>query len=160
MPSELNLPTAKRLPEFTDGALKATRERLLNPAPVRLDLEEARLAAGLQEALDLLGAEHPAVKALLVGRTPQAAAHAALAGTRMADPAARAQYLAEPGAMEKDSLVAFARILDPFSRAAQQRLQEEVQSVLDEHAGRIANARFKAYGTSLYPDATFTLRLT
>jgi len=163
MPAEAALPTDKRLPEYTDGALKATRDKLLNPAPVRLDLEQVRVAAGLREALLQLGEGHPAVKALLAGRTPEAAAQAALAGTALADPAAR-KALLEGGAPAlaacKDPLIAFARVLDPIVRAAQARQQEEVQSVLDEHSGRIALARFKVYGKAIYPDATFTLRLT
>jgi hypothetical protein len=163
LPAETALPSDKRLPEFTEGSLKATREKLLNAAPAHLDLEKVRLTAGLQEAVELLGADHEAVKALLAGRTPEAAAAAALEGTRLGDVAARKALLEggkEALAACKDPLVAFARVLDPISRAAQQRQQEEVQSVLDEYSGRIATARFKAYGKAIYPDATFTLRLT
>jgi hypothetical protein len=163
LPAETALPSDKRLPEFTEGSIKATREKLLNAAPAHLDLEKVRLETGLKEALELLGADHPAVKALLAGRTPEAAAAAALEGTRLGEVATRKALLEggrEALAPCKDPLVAFARILDPLSRAAQQRQQEEVQSVLDEHSGRIATARFKAYGKAIYPDATFTLRLT
>jgi len=39
-------------------------------------------------------------------------------------------------------------------------MEEQVTSVLTEHGGRIARARFQAYGKSIYPDATLSLRLT
>ncbi|HLO65835.1 MAG TPA: S46 family peptidase [Holophaga sp.] len=158
--SEGRLPSEKRLPEYTDGAIKATRDRYMNPAPVQLGLEEANLAAGLKEAVELLGAGHPAVKALLAGRTPEAAAHAALQGTGMADPVKRANYLAAVPEMATDPLVAFARLYEPFAREAQVRYQEQVQGPLEEHGGRIAQARFRVLGTSAYPDGTGTLRLT
>jgi hypothetical protein len=162
-PGELALPSDKRLPEFTEGSLKATTDRILNPAPVHLDLERVRLTAGLEEALDLLGSGHPDVKALLQGRTPAEAARRALEGTTLGDMAAR-KALLEGGqaalARSKDPLLALARTLDPIARAAQKRQQEEVQGVLDEHSGRIAQARFRIYGKALYPDATFTLRLS
>ncbi|BDU76644.1 dipeptidyl-peptidase [Mesoterricola sediminis] len=158
--TETRLPSEKRLPEYTEGALKATRDRYGNSAPVHLDLEQAQLAAGLREAQELLGAGHPAVQALLAGRTPEAAAQAAFQATGMADPVKRASYLAGGPALDQDSLVAFARVFEPLARAAQLRYQEQVQNVLDEHGGRIAEARFRLLGTSVYPDGTGTLRLT
>jgi hypothetical protein len=38
--------------------------------------------------------------------------------------------------------------------------EERVTGPTDRAAERVAQARFKAYGSSLYPDATFTLRLS
>ncbi len=55
--------------------------------------------------------------------------------------------------------VVLARKLDPFNRAVRKQVEDEVTSVLSEHGGRIAEARFKTFGKTLYPDATFTLRL-
>ena len=40
------------------------------------------------------------------------------------------------------------------------RYEERVDGPTDRAAERIAKARFAAYGTSVYPDATFSLRLT
>ena len=155
-------PTDQRLTEFSDGNLKATKARLLLPRPVQKPVEETLLAAGLTEAHRELGAEHPYVKAMLGGKMPQAVAQAALAGTRLDDPAVRKQ-LAEGGkaalAASTDPLLALARALDPFNRGIRKRMEDEVTSVFTEHGGRIAEARFKVFGKALYPDATFTLRL-
>nr|WP_320131886.1 S46 family peptidase [uncultured Holophaga sp.] len=161
--AEEALPSPERLPAYADGSLKATRERLLNPRPLSPGLDEARLGWMLAEARDLLGPEHPFVKAALAGRPPAVAARAAFAGTRLQDPAYRRQLLVGGAAAVQtsgDSLLALARILDPFQREVQKRWEAEVQGVLAEHGGRIARARFALQGHARYPDATFTLRLS
>ena len=120
-------PTDQRLTEFSDGNLKATKARLLLPRPVQKPVEETLLAAGLTEAHRELGAEHPYVKAMLGGKMPQAVAQAALAGTRLDDPAVRKQ-LAEGGkaalAASTDPLLALARALDPFNRGIRKRMED------------------------------------
>jgi hypothetical protein len=155
-------PSAGRLSEFSEGNLKATRAQLLSPRPVRKPIDVTLLAAGLQEAQDELGAEHPFVKALLGGQSPEAVAKAAVAGTKLDDPAIRKQ-LAEAGkaAIEAstDPMILLAKKIDPFGRAVHKRLEAEVTGVFNEQGGRIAEARFKAFGRAVYPDATFTLRL-
>ncbi len=160
---ELAKPSAQRLSEYSDGSLKATKDKLFSPRPVQLGLDEARLAWALREAQEQLGADHAYVKAALAGRAPEAVAKATYAGTKLGDPAFRKQ-LAEGGrealTASTDPLLALARALDPFQRALQKQWDEQVQGVFAEHGGRIAEARFKALGKSQYPDATFTLRLS
>jgi hypothetical protein len=156
-------PSAQRLPEFSDGSLNATRDRLLSPRPVQLGLDQARLAWALREALEQLGPEHPCVQAILGGRTPEAVAGAAFAGTRLQDPAFRKQLLEggrEALASHPDPMLALARKMEPFQRSLHLQWEEQVQSVFAEHGGRIARARFRIHGKSQYPDATFTLRLS
>jgi len=163
LPQETAKPADQRLPEFAEGSLKATRARLTNPRPIEKPLDQARLAAGLQEALEELGAQHPFVKALLGGRAPEAVAREAVEGTRLHDLEAR-KALLEGGAAAlaacKDPMIALARALEPFNRRVRQQVEREVASVFSEHGGRLAEARFKALGKTQYPDATFTLRLS
>lgn len=162
LPEEGAKPSEQRLPEFSDGNLKATRTRLASPRPIEKPVEAARLAAGLREALEELGNDHPFVKAMLAGQSPEAIAKAAVEGTKLNDPAVRKQ-LAEGGkpAIEAstDPMILLARKLDPLNRAVRKQWEDEVTSVFSEHGARIAEARFKAFGKTLYPDATFTLRL-
>jgi hypothetical protein len=156
-------PSAQRLPEFSDGSLNATRERLLSPRPVQLGLDETRLVWVLREALEQLGAEHPYVKAILGGRSPEVVAREAYAGTKLQDPAYRKQLVEgsrEALASCPDSMLALARKLEPFQRSLHLRWEEQVQGVVAEHGGRIARARFQILGKTQYPDATFTLRLS
>jgi hypothetical protein len=161
LPEELKKPEAQRLREFNEANLKATKARLTQPAPFHADLEAARFAAGLQEALDGLGKEHPFVKALLGGKAPKEVAEAAVHGTKLGDPAERKRLLEDPAALaaSTDPMILLARKLDGFNRAARKRAEDEVDAVYKEHGGRLARARFAVYGKEQYPDATFTLRL-
>ena len=86
----------------------------------------------------------------------------ALVQSRIGDPDFRRQ-LAEGGVAainrSTDPMIVFARTAESFSRdmiAWTERNVDEVETAADE---RIGQARFALYGTSAYPDATFTLRL-
>jgi Peptidase S46 len=59
-----------------------------------------------------------------------------------------------------DPLVVLARVADGFSRKNQKMLDDRVTSVATEAGEKIGRARFAVYGHSVYPDATFTLRLS
>jgi hypothetical protein len=59
-----------------------------------------------------------------------------------------------------DPMILLAKKLDPLARKLRKQMDDQVTSVITEQAARIAKARFAVYGTSTYPDATFTLRLT
>src|SRR4029077_19575804 len=50
--------------------------------------------------------------------------------------------------------------LDPDMRASRQRYEDQVESVVKKNSELIAHARFQLEGTSHYPDATFTARLS
>src|SRR5262249_25608909 len=91
--AETKKPNEVRLEEFVDAALPSLRTRLLSKAPVYADLEEATLTQQLEMAAEALGSDHPFVKAALQGRTPAAVAHEVVAGTKLADVAARQKLL-------------------------------------------------------------------
>jgi Peptidase S46 len=57
-------------------------------------------------------------------------------------------------------MIAFARNIDPDLRAVRQRYENDVAAQLTKYSAQIANATFKIHGTSTYPDATFTLRIS
>jgi hypothetical protein len=57
-------------------------------------------------------------------------------------------------------MLEFVRSFDAEARAIRERYEQEVESVVEKNGELIARARFEAYGTSTYPDATFTLRLS
>ncbi len=156
-------PSEKRLPEYSDANLKATRMRLAIPAPYYPEQEAFLFTRGLEEARKELGAQHPFVKAMLGGKTPEAVAKAAVEGSKLADPGVR-KALMEGGKKaidaSTDPMILLAKKLDPIGRRLRKQVEDQVTSVLEDQAARIARARFAVYGTSTYPDATFTLRLT
>ena len=50
--------------------------------------------------------------------------------------------------------------VDPYARQLRKNAEDNIESVVDKNSEAIAKARFAIYGTSTYPDATFTLRLS
>jgi Peptidase S46 len=161
--SEVSKPSEQRLNEFSDANLKATKAALIRPRPFDVGVEIAQFTAGLEEAKLELGLQHPFVKILLGDRSPREVAESAVKGSKLGDLAERKRLLEGDAALisaNNDPMLLLARKLDPLNRAVRKRFEDEVQSVYAEHGGRIAAARFKAYGKSQYPDATFTLRLS
>ncbi len=161
--AEVKKPDAQRLDGYHDSQLDELKFYLLSPAPVYPEYEEALLAWSLEESLDQLGPNDPFIKAVLDGRKPADVAAQVIRGSKMADPAFR-KSLVEGGeagvAASTDPLIALARKVDPFFRETRKMYEESVESVFESAGEKIAKARFAIYGKSIYPDATFTLRLT
>ncbi len=160
--TEVPKPDGERLDGYHDAQLDSLRFRLLSPAPVYPELDEALMASDLQEALHVLGPEDDFVKAALGGRTPAEVAHELTTGTRLGDPAFRKELLeggVEAVKNSKDPLVAWAWKLEPILREVHDWVEDNVESVVTPASEKIGQARFAVYGKSTYPDATFTLRL-
>jgi hypothetical protein len=160
--AEKQKPNDVRLEEFRESNLASLENDLYSPAPIYDDLEEVMLADRLKEALHELGPDHPFVKTVLGGRTPEEVAHESVAGTKLKDVAARKALVAGgPAAVaaSKDPMVVLARKIDPLARQARTFKEDEVDAVQKRAGERIAQARWKAFGRTLSPDATFTLRL-
>jgi hypothetical protein len=60
----------------------------------------------------------------------------------------------------EDPLIRYVLQMDAAARAARAAWERDVEGPTDRAAERIARARFAVYGDSIYPDATFTLRLS
>jgi len=161
--AEIGKPDPDRLDGYHEAQLPTLKFQLSSPAPYYPALEQALLADALQESLEELGPSDPFVKAALGGKSPNDAAAALINGTKLGDQAFRKQLL-EGGAAavnaSNDPLIVLGRALDPISRAAKKTLDRDVNSVASAAREKIGQARFAVYGTSAYPDATFTLRLS
>jgi hypothetical protein len=125
-------------------------------------LEKLRLSLSFERMREWLGPDAPIVRKLLVKDSPDSLAARVVDGSHLADPKLRAQ-LWEGGAAavnaSNDPMIALARAVDPEARAVRKRYEDEVEAPDDAASEKIARARFQIYGTSLPPDATFTLRL-
>jgi len=156
-------PNAERLPEFTDARRASLELALYSPAPIHDDFEKLKLADSLGFMVELLGADHPLVKQIMSGKMPEARANELIEGTKLKDVAFRKE-LAAGGkqAIESstDPMIVLARLIDPKARELRKRFENEVTGVERTNYAKIARARFANEGTSVYPDATFTLRLS
>jgi hypothetical protein len=156
-------PNAERLPEYTDARRAGLEGALYSPAPIYDDFERAKLAGSLALLRDVYGADHQLTRKVLQGKTPEARAAELISGTKLKDVEARRQ-LAAGGrkAVEEstDPLLQLARAVDAEAREVRRRYEAEVIGVERTAYGQIARALFEKEGTGLYPDATFTPRLS
>jgi len=156
-------PNGDRLREYRDSALPSLEQQLFSTAPVYKNLETATLALALAQMQEALGPEDAAVKASLGGKSPEEAAKALIAGTKLEDVAVRTKlYEGGKAAVEAsmDPLIALMRNVDSEARAVRKRFDDEVDAVARRDGATIARARFAQTGFTQPPDATFTLRLS
>ncbi|HOL70496.1 MAG TPA: S46 family peptidase [Bryobacteraceae bacterium] len=159
---ETRKPNERRLREFTDTSLPALEQRMYSPAPIVPSMEIAVIADYLSFLRKELGANDPTVRALLNNRTPAEAAAAYVNSSKLIDVEERKRLANDPEAVKNstDGMIVLARILDGPARRYRKEYEDRIEAVLVSSAGKIALARFAAYGANEYPDATFTLRLT
>src|SRR3982074_3378289 len=92
--AEKSKPNGERLREYRDSGLPSLEQELFSTAPVYKNLETATLALSLAQMQEGLGPDDPAVKASLNGKSPEEAAKALIAGTKLEDVAVRQQLYA------------------------------------------------------------------
>ena len=161
--AELGKANDDRLPEFTESSLPSLKTGLFSAAPVYKEFEQFQLEWSLGKLREALGPDDPLVKKILGQQSPEQLASRLVKGTKLMDPKLR-KKLFEGGAAaigaSTDPLIEFVRSFDGDARALRKQWEDEVEAVLEKNHERLAKARFVVYGTSTYPDATFTLRLS
>lgn len=158
---ERGKPDAERLREFASAGIPSLEESLFSEAPLDRGLEEEIIAAYLRFAVKALGANHAVVREVLGGRSPEAVAAEIAKGTALFDIAERKRLAASAALVEQstDPLLVLIRKLDPEARRVRKIYEDQVQSPQSLATARIAQAQY-ALGGNIYPDATFTLRLS
>jgi hypothetical protein len=159
---ESEKPNAERLHEYADAGRESLEQDLFSTAPIYADLETVTFGDSLSLLIDALGAEHELVRKILDGKSPKERAAELVAKSKLADVDVRKQ-LAEGGKKaidaSDDPMIALAKLVDAPARKVRKRLEEEVEEPQRQAYAKITNAKFAISGTSVYPDATFTLRL-
>jgi V8-like Glu-specific endopeptidase len=160
---EREKPNEQRLREYVDSNLPSVKQRIFSSAPIHDELEVALLSFSLEKLREELGVDDPIVKKVLGKESPQDLARAVVAGTKLKDVAVR-QKLLDGGAAavraSTDPMIQLVLRMDGDARAVRARYESEVDGVEKKNMELLSRARFEIYGTSQYPDATFTLRLT
>ena len=160
---ERSKPNGQRLREFNDSSLPQIEARLRARVPVSPAFETARLSWTLNRMRSVLGADAPLVKQVLGKQSPEQLAQALVGGTKLGELAERQRLWAGGlAAVEQsdDPFIKLALALEPQARVVRARYEAEVAAVEREAAQRIAVASFAQSGTSTYPDATFSLRVS
>ena len=156
-------PNGERLREYTDGFLPRLEQQLAAP---RADLSRARAP----DAVVLARAHARVARPRRAGRAPAArdrdARRSSPRGSSTARssptrPCACSLWNGGQAAIDAstDPFIVLARALDAEARELRKWHEDEVEAVVEAAHEDIARARFAVLGTSVYPDATFTLRL-
>jgi len=160
---EREKPSAERLPEFGDARLGGVQNALLAERPVDAARERVRLTWWLSKTREWLGADDPRVRALLGDESPEALATRLVDGSTLNDPTIRRE-LWEGGLPaiqnSSDQLIQWMLSIQDVTRSIRAEWETRVQAPTEQASERLAAARFAAYGDTVYPDATGTLRLT
>lgn len=161
MAEEDQKPSEQRLPEFADAGRESFLQQLYSPAPIYADLEQVILADSISRTLEARGFDDPLCQQILAGKAPADRAAELISGTALADVAAR-RSLGDSGIRgiesSKDPLIQLARDVLPELRKVR-AVTDELDEQERQAYAKIAEARFAVLGTTVYPDATFTLRL-
>lgn len=162
MATEDTKPSAQRLREFRDSARQSLEQELFSEVPVYDDLERSLLADELSRLAEDRGGNDPLVKNVLAGKSPRARAAEIIAGTKLGNAEAR-KALAKQGLdgikNSTDPLVDLIRKMEPEYR----KLREATEAIDEQERqayAKVTEAKFAVGGDSVYPDATFTLRLS
>ncbi len=158
-------PNEQRLREYRDSNLPAITQALFSPAPVFDEFEVFNLEFSLTKMRENLGADDPFVKKVLGKSSPAEVAAQLVKGTKLKDVAYRKRLWeggkpAVEAAAKDDALIALMLKIDPDGRAIRKTYEDGIESVVKRSSEVIARSRFETQGTSTYPDATFTPRLS
>jgi hypothetical protein len=123
---------------------------------------EIALLTGYFDELKNLGDKDAPLKAILNGKTSKEAAEAFVKSSKLNDPVERRNLAAnhEAALKSEDGMIRLAALLDEPARRLRKKHDEVVGSLETSAAEKIAQYRFKLFGTSDYPDATGTPRVT
>ena len=160
---ELPKPSKDRLREYGDSRIESLEQELFSPAPIYDLLETHRLEQYFLSLVEQLGGDDPTVQKVLAGKSPRARAQELVSACTFKSVEAR-QALVKGGASavnaSSDPLIALVKLIDAEARSLRMRYENEMEAVERSSYSTIAAARFRTLGESVYPDATFTLRLS
>jgi hypothetical protein len=155
-------PSSSRLREFRDSARQSLEQELFSDVPVYEDLERLQLADELAKLIDDRGGNDPLVKLALAGKSPRARAEDIIANTKLLNAEGRKALSASGLAgikASKDPLVQLVLAMEPEYRKVREA-SEALEEQERQAYAKITEAKFALGGDSVYPDATFTLRLS
>ena len=167
--AEAAKPSGERLREFRDSNRESLELALFSDEPVYDAFEIVKLADSLTFLATSLGPEDPLVQKVLSGKSPRERAAELVGGTGLAKRGGagavrpdtrRGLYDGGQAAIDAstDPMLGLARIVDEESRSLRKIVETAGEIKRQAHA-EITQVVFASEGESVYPDATFTLRL-
>jgi hypothetical protein len=156
-------PSADRLPEYADSRLSSLQDELSAIPKVYKPQDQMILEQRLSKAREYLTVDSPLTQLMLGKESPEALAARLVNDTHLDDPKVR-QALWDGGLpavkASNDPMIQYALKIDDESRRLRAEFETRVTGPTRVASEKIARAQFAVYGTSIYPDATFTPRLS
>lgn len=159
---ELPKPNEERLREYRQSALPALEKVMFSDEVIDEGLEIEHVVFGLENIEHELGSADRVVAFLLNGKTARKRAEEVVRGSKLKDLAFRKSLVANGKAAidgANDPMIEFVRIYDEAARAVRKKVEDEVETAEKKYASAIPEAYSAAFGTSAYPDATFSPRI-
>jgi hypothetical protein len=156
-------PNGERLREFVDSSLKSLELQLFSEEPIYEDLEIVNLADSLRLLAEQFGVSSEIARTVLAGKSPRERAAELVNGSKLKDVELRKKlYEGGKTAIEAcdDPMIKLAAAVDAEARRVRKIMETEVDEVKRQAHARISKAKYAIDGDSVYPDATFTLRLS
>ena len=156
-------PDSERLPNYRQANLPAIEQALTANIPVYPEYEQTMIAWSLEKLRQGLGADDPLTKQILGKQSPEELATQLVQGSHLADPQWRKQmWDGGEKAIDasKEPMIQFMRRVETLSNTLRKQYENEVNAPTTQANEIIAQIRFARFGTTIYPDATFTPRLS
>lgn len=159
---ELKKPNEERYEEYRDSSLESMRLRMLTSAPVYKDKDIVTFTKSLELSQRELGLENEYIQLALGKRNARELSENLISKTSLDSLEFRKSLLKDPEQImnSNDPLLNWVRNLEPLIRKNRRWVEKEVENILTTEGGRLAELRFKIFGRTTYPDATFTLRVS
>jgi V8-like Glu-specific endopeptidase len=161
--AERSKPNELRLREYADSVLPKLEASMLATTPIYPDYEQLTFSFSLDKMREQLGPDDAIVRSLMIKDSPDTLAKRLVTETKLADASVRkALWDGGQAAIDAstDAMIVLARDIDAEARVLRKTYEDEIQAPVAAAQERIAGARFAAFGTQTYPDATFTLRIS
>ena len=158
---QLKIPVDQRGDAFKGAGLDSTINELV-PPNLESDLNRDLLKAQIDRMYEYLGSDNPVVQKVTGGKTGYAAADYMIKNSYLTS-ADKLKTLVNQG---PDAIL---NSDDPFiyyithTQSVKNKLKNEISIVSareDDYSQKLGRALFDVYGTSIPPDATFTLRIS
>jgi hypothetical protein len=122
-------------------------------------LEKSILVAHINELRSAFGPDHPTIQRLLRNRSPDSLATRLVENSALMDSTSFTKLLDEGYLKSKDPSVPVIEALAPLFLNTNRQM-EDIRRTEENMNGRLSTARRVLYGSTVPPDASFTLRIS
>ena len=157
---EMAKPDSERVDVFRGDRGRRSVAQMSRFSKVDEELDAITLTKQLHLMRDKLGAQDPIVMQALQGQTPEQSAKRLISSTVLNDTAACARFFDDPSSIttSTDPMISLVRVAWPRIEKVS-AVTREISARDQVNAALLGQAQFEVYGSSIPPDATFTLRL-